>query len=564
MGLLNIPTTSNQSIMTKATSDVDTASVTNSDEGGGDNFLSMILSSMKAKTQSADTQVQVAPTDEGEVNLFSTLANLFSVGETTEDGSENVNLLANSISDDDSLNDMLLEDVTFVQILQVLDNFSANSQTKQLPQLTDKLNSLFQNASVLEEFKGAKSIQDIVDLSNKYDLGLDKISITKEDVSALKKVFPNLANNNFFESKQINIPSQNLLTQDKSTPSSKPIVQEESKTTLSDILQSLDTKSKKTSDTKTVLPTIDEKVIQETKEKTVQTSKLDTSAKSDKTVLPIIDDEVVQETQTKNLKTVTTEPKVATHQQKSENLSDTKVLDQEAKEIVKTSKDTLDKTAVNEKQTQSILSSASNGTTSTTTQTSSSTMQNSSTPADKVVQENLTNTNSNSESGSESSESKNQNEQTSFAKAVGKTENLNLKSVNVRHTVNTFAQEFKEQVEQYKAPLMKVKLALNPKALGEMDVTIVNRGNNLQVNITSNTQAMNLFLQNQAEFKNSLVNMGFTNLEMNFSNQKEGNSNNQANKNKNGTGFASDAEEDEYFTQATEDTILEITLPNYV
>ncbi|WXG61190.1 hypothetical protein VB002_07240 [Campylobacter concisus] len=32
---------------------------------------------------------------------------------------------------------------------------------------------------------------------------------------------------------------------------------------------------------------------------------------------------------------------------------------------------------------------------------------------------------------------------------------------------------------------------------------------------------MNLFLQNQAEFKNSLVNMGFTELEMNFSDQNQ-------------------------------------------
>ncbi len=89
-------------------------------------------------------------------------------------------------------------------------------------------------------------------------------------------------------------------------------------------------------------------------------------------------------------------------------------------------------------------------------------------------------------------------------------------------TFHTFAEEFKEKVESYKPPLMKIKMQLNPGNLGDVDVTLINRGNNLQVNINSTPNTIALFVQNQAEFKNALVNMGFTGLQMNFGENREG------------------------------------------
>ncbi len=87
---------------------------------------------------------------------------------------------------------------------------------------------------------------------------------------------------------------------------------------------------------------------------------------------------------------------------------------------------------------------------------------------------------------------------------------------DVKKTFNTFAMEFKEKVEAYKPPMMKINMQLSPGSLGDVDVTLVSRGNNLQVNINSNSNTLALFVQNQAEFKNSLVNMGFSDLQMNF------------------------------------------------
>jgi flagellar hook-length control protein FliK len=132
-----------------------------------------------------------------------------------------------------------------------------------------------------------------------------------------------------------------------------------------------------------------------------------------------------------------------------------------------------------------------------------------------------------------------------------------LKTPQIKQTMNTFAQDFKEQVEQYKPPMMKIQMALNPKNLGEVEVTLVNRGNNLHVSFTSNTQTLNLFVQNQAEFKNSLVNMGFTNLEMNFSQKEE-----KGQDPRNSSGFNGDNEYEEELLE--EEATLELTLPNYV
>ena len=133
------------------------------------------------------------------------------------------------------------------------------------------------------------------------------------------------------------------------------------------------------------------------------------------------------------------------------------------------------------------------------------------------------------------------------------------KPIDVKKSLNTFATEFKEKIESYKAPLMKIKMQLSPQNLGDVDVTLLNRGSTLHVNITSNSQSMALFMQNQAEFRNSLVNMGFSDLQMSFSQNQNG-KNQQENKNKNANGesfesFGSDEDNTES---------IDIAIPNYV
>lgn len=125
----------------------------------------------------------------------------------------------------------------------------------------------------------------------------------------------------------------------------------------------------------------------------------------------------------------------------------------------------------------------------------------------------------------------------SLVKDLNKAIQNNARNITPKETLQYFSQDLKEAVDQYKAPITKLSITLNPNNLGEVEVTLVQRGNNLHINFNSNTNAMNLFIQNQAEFKNSLVNMGFTGLEMNFSDQGKREQNQNQGKTRSGYGF---------------------------
>jgi hypothetical protein len=87
---------------------------------------------------------------------------------------------------------------------------------------------------------------------------------------------------------------------------------------------------------------------------------------------------------------------------------------------------------------------------------------------------------------------------------------------------------------------------------------MVNRGNNLHINFNSTTTTMNIFLQNQAEFKNSLVNMGFTELEMNFNDQRQKQEQGRETyKRRSNSEFSESGDE-------AEQNLLEIVVPRYI
>ena len=129
----------------------------------------------------------------------------------------------------------------------------------------------------------------------------------------------------------------------------------------------------------------------------------------------------------------------------------------------------------------------------------------------------------------------------------------------IKETLSNFSSTLKEQVQNYKAPITRFNITLNPLNLGEVEITMVNRGNNLHVNFSSTTATMNLFLQNQAEFKNSLVNMGFTELEMNFSDQNQRQEKREQAKNK----YSSNQSDESENAQA-EQSLLELVIPRYI
>ena len=133
-----------------------------------------------------------------------------------------------------------------------------------------------------------------------------------------------------------------------------------------------------------------------------------------------------------------------------------------------------------------------------------------------------------------------------------------------QNSVRTFAAQMVEKISEFKPPVTRVNLQLHPAELGEVNITMIARANNLHVNVTSANATMALFLQNQAEFKANLVNMGFSDIQMSFSDHKEG-SNTQQNANKAKKSYESD--EDGVMINEFEgsgESTLEIILPRYI
>ena len=133
---------------------------------------------------------------------------------------------------------------------------------------------------------------------------------------------------------------------------------------------------------------------------------------------------------------------------------------------------------------------------------------------------------------------------------------LHQKSVEAKQTIRHFAQSLREQVENYKPPFTRMQLSLDPKDLGSVEVTLVSRGNNLHIQVTSNPTAIGMMATQGQELKAQLVNMGFTDVQMQFGmNQQRQQQNRQ------------DRTQSAYASETTESgdlyESLEILIPHY-
>jgi len=116
-----------------------------------------------------------------------------------------------------------------------------------------------------------------------------------------------------------------------------------------------------------------------------------------------------------------------------------------------------------------------------------------------------------------SKKEKKEDNSTNIANSPNIINNLKQKIISAKQTIKHFVSNLKEAVENYKPPVTKLTLELHPKEIGKVEVIIKQRGENLQIQITSNNQTtINFLTSQQQELKNNLVNMGFTNINMNF------------------------------------------------
>jgi flagellar hook-length control protein FliK len=125
----------------------------------------------------------------------------------------------------------------------------------------------------------------------------------------------------------------------------------------------------------------------------------------------------------------------------------------------------------------------------------------------------------------------NQEESKSNAKVDGlathKADSFEVKLNEAKQMIKYLSNDVKTAIEDYKAPFTRVKVQLNPQRLGEVDLTIVQRGKNLHVNISSNNTAINTLAMNANDLKTQLSNSGINNATLNFNNSSDSSGSNQ-------------------------------------
>ncbi len=91
------------------------------------------------------------------------------------------------------------------------------------------------------------------------------------------------------------------------------------------------------------------------------------------------------------------------------------------------------------------------------------------------------------------------------------------KSTAPKETIKHFAQQLKQEIQEYKPPMNKISMDLFPKELGKVEVTIQKVGKNLKVSVISHNNSLQTFLDNQQDLKNSLNALGFEGVDLSFS-----------------------------------------------
>lgn len=486
----------------------------------------------------------------------------------------------------------IFESASFMQILSLLDKLKTDTADVKLANLSTQLSSLIKTEANFNALKGASNLSELLDIAK--DLGLNVKNIQVDRLLDLKATFPNLDKADFFKgavdnvfkeiiNNKISNVSKNLnhnlenTTHTTSTHSTQKTNSKDSGSLLSQTLKNLDSilSSKESKHEK------NDKVKSKIEEDTTDTKNTLKNIKNDEFAKNLteelnIKDKKNQDNLNKdnNLKDLNKESKdlnkdfnkELNKNQEKNNLNQENIQDQNKNLKNNDQNLNLDKNLNKEivKDTQNLVSNLTQKDFNLNKEPKNNNKENKDIKQNffdqklnfenlnktQVVQnkENNANFNNNTtnketftqeqtKTHSENVDKNSLDELNSLVKDLNKVTQNNARNITPKETLQYFSQDLKEAVDQYKAPITKLSITLNPNNLGEVEVTLIQRGNNLHINFNSNANAMNLFIQNQAEFKNSLVNMGFTGLEMNFSDQGKREQNQNQGKNRSGYGF---------------------------
>jgi len=148
-----------------------------------------------------------------------------------------------------------------------------------------------------------------------------------------------------------------------------------------------------------------------------------------------------------------------------------------------------------------------------------------------------------------------------------KVDSFEVKLNEAKQMIKYLSQDVKTAIDDYKSPFTRVKVQLNPQRLGAIDLTVVQRGKNLHVNLSSNSAAITTLSMNATELKTQLSNSGINNATLNFnSGSQHGDSNFSGQQNRQNERQAK--EEYNYLINedANEELLnsLEIVIPRYI
>lgn len=104
------------------------------------------------------------------------------------------------------------------------------------------------------------------------------------------------------------------------------------------------------------------------------------------------------------------------------------------------------------------------------------------------------------------------------AEQSAKVEQLGNKLFDARETMRHFAQNLRSEIQNYKPPLSKITLELQPANLGSVEISIISQGKNIQIQLNASQNTLNLFIQNQSDLRQALAQIGYENVAMSFSN----------------------------------------------
>lgn len=466
----------------------------------------------------------------------------------------------------------IFESASFMQILSLLDKLKADTADIKLANLSTQLSQLVKTEANFNALKSASNLSELLNIAK--DLGLNVKNIKVDRLLDLKATFPNLDKANFFKGAVDNVFKE--IINNKLAHISKNLnqnVQNLNHTPHANLSQnSKMTKKDDTSLLSQTLKNLD----------SILSSKESKHEKNDKVKSKIEEDVTDAKNTLKNIKNdefaknLTEELNIKDKENKDLNKDFNKELNKNQGDMQGQNKNlknnnqnlNLDKNLNKEivKDTQNLVSNLTHLTQkdfNLNKELKNNNKENKDIKQNffdqklnfenlnktQVVQNKENNANFNNNTNKETftqeqtkthSENVDKNsldELNSLVKDLNKATQNNARNITPKETLQYFSQDLKEAVDQYKAPITKLSITLNPNNLGEVEVTLIQRGNNLHINFNSNANAMNLFIQNQAEFKNSLVNMGFTGLEMNFSDQGKREQNQNQGKNRSGYGF---------------------------